>query len=168
MGSELITSNHYPDQPYHNEGEHHLRDLFVQEYLVDYDAEAACRRVGFIGPIATQYAKLFMQEPYVRRQIVKAEEEADISSPEAVQRTQSRIVHGLLREANYFGPDASPASRVSALNSLAKIYKLESMQTNEEEGTKGGVMVIGQVYDVDAWEVAAMDSQQRLKDDVKN
>ena len=37
-----------------------LRDLFVQEYIKDFDPFQACLRVGFQAAFAVEYAKKFM------------------------------------------------------------------------------------------------------------
>ena len=48
-----------------------LRDLFVQEYIKDFDPFQACLRVGFQAAFAVEYAKKFMGEAYVQRRITE-------------------------------------------------------------------------------------------------
>lgn len=111
-------------QPALTPAEKQLRDRFVTEYLDDYDAWAACLRVGFMKSVAFTYAQELMEDPYVRREIARREKEA-VSNPEQQKSNKQRQLEAWYnREANYRGPGASHAARVSAINSLAKIHKL--------------------------------------------
>lgn len=113
-------------QPALSPHEKQLRDRFVNEYLVDYDAWAACVRVGFIKSVAMTYASELMEDPYVRREISRLEKERVVTAADEKGKAtmHSQLESWYLREANYRGPGASHAARISALNSLAKIHKL--------------------------------------------
>jgi hypothetical protein len=136
-----------------------LRDLFVSEYLVDYDPLLACIRVGFNRQYAEQYSKKFMEEPYVQRKL----KELTYKVPEEEEDEESRdkrLVLTVLREAAQNGPFAS---RVAAASKLASILGLDKPSTNLLEVThKGGVMQVPGVSDISDWEQAAMASQQQL------
>ena len=99
-----------------------LRQRFVEEYLVDYDAHGACLRLGYAAQFADQYSKQFMLEPYVRKRISEREAELGISTEE--QQHRKRIVAGLYREAH--SRFNSGSARVAALTQLAKIIGIEA------------------------------------------
>lgn len=106
-----------------------LRDLFVSEYLKDYDALRAAQRCGFIKSIAAQYAEDLMNCPYVQKQIATAAEKMQ-QDPEAARKS---IKLGLLREAH--NPFSPAAARVAALAQLAKIEGMgvEKESTEDKE-----------------------------------
>lgn len=93
-----------------------LRDLFVAEYLKDFDPLQACIRVGFIHTFATQYAIQFMNEGYVRRQILhftrKPVKAADQDSEDRA------LLETTLKQAMQHGPYAS---RVAAGKAFAEL-----------------------------------------------
>ena len=105
-----------------------LRDLFVQEYIKDFDPFQACLRVGFQAAFAVEYAKRFMSEPYVLRRIAELQR----STPEnedAQSREDKALVLSVLRQAAQNGPYAS---RVQAAAKLASIYGLDRPDGGEE------------------------------------
>jgi len=99
-----------------------LRQRFVEEYLVDYDAFAAALRLGYAEQFAEQYSRQFMLEPYVRKRI--AEREAELGVVTEEQQHRKKIVAGLYREAH--SRFNSGAARVAALTQLAKIIGIEA------------------------------------------
>ncbi|CAM0077206.1 terminase small subunit [Vibrio phage K251 g3] len=159
-----------------------LRDRFIREYLRDYNAYAACVRIGFMDEVALENAKLYMEEPYVRRGIADAEgqrashlqteQDNDLSTlpegfvPHDLETDKQRIVSGLFREAFYKGAGASHASRVSALGKLADIYKLTKEEQTDDK-VASNVMVVPAIGSVDAWEGEASKQQAELKQTVK-
>lgn len=158
-----------------------LRDKFIAEYLRDYNSYAACVRIGYMDEVALETAKHFMEEPYVKCGIADAEasrakhlrstEDKDLSQlptnfvPHDEETDKQRIVSGLFREAFYKGPGATHNSRVSALSTLAKIYKLDK-QEEKDTGIKTNVMVVPAVGTVDDWEKMAANQQAELKKQV--
>jgi len=94
-----------------------LRDLFVAEYLKDFDAHAACLRVGFLSAFAVQYAQQFMQEGYVQRQITALTRQAPASAAEQ-EATDRALLENSYREAMQRGPYAS---RVAAGRAFAEL-----------------------------------------------
>lgn len=113
-------------QPSLSPTEKELRDRFVTQYLIDYNAWAACVRVGFIKSVALTYASELMEDPYVRREISKREQERSVVTADegAKAKMHSQLESWYLREANYMGAGASHSARIAALNSLSKIHKL--------------------------------------------
>ena len=110
-----------------SDNERALRDLFVQEYLVDYDPVAAALRCGFLGSFAGDYAKKFMDEPYVQQKLrdLQLDVPGNTADAETEEKTHRRkIVMALMREAhNKF---SSGAARVAALSRLSSIYGMEA------------------------------------------
>lgn len=114
-------------EPELNDQEKALRELFVQEYLKDFNTVQACLRVGFQAAFATEYAKRFIQEPYVQRRI--AELRVAAPSNEELQAQQDKaLVLSVLREEAQNGQSTS---RVAAARQLAAIYKMDQPDGSE-------------------------------------
>lgn len=160
------------------------RDKFVTEYIKDYNSYGAAIRIGFMDDLALEVAKTFLNEPYVQRALSQAENQRS-SMLQTVQddkenlnvlphgfvphdevMDKQRILSGLFREAFYKGPGAAHSSRVSALTTLAKIYKLDK-EENVEESVTTNVMVVPPVGSLNDWEAAAVEQQASLKQTVK-
>lgn len=154
------------DQRSYTPRELQLRERFVKEYLLDYDSIGAAVRVGYNRGIAKEYAVRFMDEPHVALLIKKYESQPDTEEDEEVER--KRIIAGLRREANYFGPGASASSRVAALSKLAHLKSMEPARTvkNELTGPEGsplaGTFVLPGLMTPDQWEAAAATQQEAL------
>jgi len=144
-----------------------LRDLFIKEYLIDYNGFAAALRCGFQSVMAGQYSQIFMDEPYVRQRISKIELEGEQGENETEQRNalKKKIMAGLVREAYYHGPGSSHAARVAALGRLSQITGLDVDKTGN--GITGGVMVVPGIAEVDEWENSASAQQERLQSDAQ-
>lgn len=137
---------------------------FVEQYLRDYDAVAACSRMGYAERFAEVNAATFMKAPYVAK-LIKDMEEDTAEDDDAEAEKQSRIIKaGLMREANYFGPGSSHSGRVAALAQLSKIHGMEQSKIDHQH--KGGVMLVpSTATDVEAWQAAAIDNQNELHTD---
>ena len=142
-----------------------LRDLFIKEYTVDFDAMAAAMRCGFTSVMAPQYAQQFMLEPYVKRRISHLSIHGEGNETEQREFNKKRIVAGLMREAHYNGPGSSHAARVAAFSRLAQILGLDAEQKNQ--GISGGVMVVPEIANVDDWENIAAAQQEKLRNDAQ-
>jgi hypothetical protein len=158
--------------PVLNYRERALRDLFVQEYLTDYDQFAAALRCGYAESYAREYAGKLMNEPYVRQKIRELEVlPEDEDNPE---KMKNYVVVGLRREANYRGSGASPSARVAALSKISSIYGLDAptRSKNEHTGPDGqalaGMLVIPGLMNMEEWAIAAEKQQTALiQDDSK-
>ena len=106
-----------------------LRQGFVEQYLVDYDAIGAAIRLGYQEAFAQQYAKQFLAEPYTLRLIKEKEAEFGILTEEDQHR--KKIVAGLYREAH--SRFNSGSARVAALTQLAKIIGIEAPVKTEQQ-----------------------------------
>ncbi len=106
-----------------------LRQRFVEQYLVDYDAYSAAIRLGYQEAFAQQYAKQFMSEPYTLNRIAEREAEMGILTEEDQHR--KKIVAGLYREAH--SRFNSGSARVAALTQLAKIIGIEAPVKTEQQ-----------------------------------
>lgn len=147
--------------------ERQVRDQFVVQYLIDYNSVAACIRLGFKEPYARMWGPKLMAESYVQRKLQEAINERKKEMDENPESEQSRIIEGLRREANYFGPGSSQAARVAALAHLAKLNNL-GVGTGNEGISTGGVMIVPVTADPADWQKLAMASQSKLKQDASN
>lgn len=145
-----------------------LRDHFVNEYLVDYDAKSAAIRVGYGSSYAHEMSVRLMQCPYVLQQISVKESTNEEESTEVMRK---RVIQGLIREANYKGPGCSPSARVAALAKLAEIQGLYAPTRSKTELTGpdgqplgGGVFVVPGICSVEDWEKMAAAQQAALVD----
>lgn len=105
--------------------EKRVRDLFVREYMVDFDPFLAALRMGFHKTFAAEYAGRFMGESYVQRKIKEAQQAGNPDDETTVVSNKQRIIAMLFREANNRGPGSSQAGRVAALSKLAQIHGLD-------------------------------------------
>lgn len=143
-----------------------LRDRFVREYLKDYDALGAAKRVGYTGMVAKEYAVRFMDEPYVIRKIdaLKATP-FDEMNEELMHKT---IKAGLYREANDRGMGSTQPARVAAWAHLARLSGMEpaTKVKNEITGADGaplaGAFVLPGIMTPEQWEAAAAKQQEDL------
>ena len=154
-----------------NAADTELRDLFVREFLFDFDPVAACLRCGFLESYAQQYAQQFMGESYVRKQIA---EQSKKGSPvgedkEKDEATKQHVLTSLFREANYRGPGASHGSRVAALAKIATIMGMDAPTKMEQTIThKGGVMAVPGIASIEDWEQKATENQSKLMSEAEN
>lgn len=149
--------------------EKQLRDLFINEYLVDYDVVGAAVRVGYGKSYAATFGARFMNEPYVMREIRRKEGLATNDSAEDKEAFKKRIIAGLVREANYRGPGASQSARVAALAKLASLNGMDPTirSATELTGKDGqplgaGTFVIPGIMTPEQWEQAAAAQQEAL------
>lgn len=157
--------NDYADEVDLSMRERALRDLFVKEYLVDFDSVSACMRCGFQSMMATQYAQRFMEEPYVQRKLAQEQMRVvEAGDDDRDSMEKQRIIAGLLREAHYRGPGSSHAARVAALGKLATIKGLDR-EAKVQPGDSSGVMQVPGIASLDEWENVAQQSQEKLAHD---
>lgn len=159
-GFQLPTELPQPDD--YSPREKALRDMFVSEYLIDFDQIAAAMRCGFNRQFAQEYARRFMEEPYVIKRIneirfmqmdPKKEEEFD----------KARIKTALMQEAHFHGPGSTHAGRVAALGKLATMYGMEAAKKIDATVQhRGGVMAVPGIASLDDWEKQASASQDAL------
>ena len=145
-------------EPGLSDSEKSLRDIFVREYLFDFNPLQAAIRCGFMSKFAEQYAANFMKEPYVLKRIAELKMDTD------EEANKQSIKAALLREAHYHGEDSSHSARVSALAKLSAIYGLDKSGEDGKGGT--GVMIVPVANESD-WENVAQSGQKQLKEDVR-
>lgn len=112
-----------------SESEKVLRDLFVDEYLKDFDPVQACVRVGFQFSFAIEFSVKFMREPYVLRRIAELTRETPDNEERQAKEDRSLVLN-VLRQAAQNGPFAS---RVQAASKLATILGMDK-QENVDAG----------------------------------
>lgn len=144
--------------------EKNVRDVFVRQYLYDYDSRAAVVRVGFSANYAEYYAEKFMSEPYVLRRILDQEQRQ--SHIEVTKKAKALVIRRLHEQANYKGPGASHAARITALSKLAQLYDMEP-EKKFDVSASSGVMVVPAMQSPKDWGEVAKDSQTKLKKKVK-
>lgn len=105
-----------------DEREQAVRDLFVNEYLKDFDAYRACIRMGFLAAFAVDQAKAFMQDGYVLRKV-------DYMTRSAVLDPDSDK-QAMLANLRWLAHNGTPASRASA----TKLY-MEAQGYIERDGS---------------------------------
>ena len=142
--------------------EKELRDRFVSEYILDFDAYAAAMRIGFGPSFAPTYAEKFLAEPYVQKRLVEFQTAMDADPKAEAELDRRRIRAALLREAHYRGPGSSHAARVSALAKLAQIRDMDA-PIKSQVHLLGGVMEVPGIANTESWEEAAVTSQMALK-----
>lgn len=143
------------------ESEKVIRDLFVTNYLIDYDPVKAAIRCGYEVEFATVFAERFMCESYTLRLILERERAAKTEAEEKrVSRSDIELVMGTLRDVAVNG---TYSARVRAANMLSLIYGLEDSKKIQTRAASG-VMVVPGIASVEDWEKEAMVAQQQLMD----
>lgn len=161
---ESSQSSHAPEL---TQAEMDLRDRFVKEYLTDYDAYKAAIRIGYAPAYAKDFAKRFMEEPYVLGKIRDAEggDTGDVD-PEVQKKM---VLAGLWREAKNYGPGSSQAARVAALSKISAFFGMDAPKTSKTEltGADGqplgsGVFVVPGMVTAEEWAAQAEKQQADL------
>lgn len=152
-------------EPELTERERALRDLFVNEYLVDYNEFRAAQRCGFQASFAKDYAIKFMNESYVQKRI-KAVEHGPIDGPSKDKYDKERVRAILMKEA--LDPSSTGSARVSAAAKLAVILGMDApTKTINENVNKGGVLMVPAIANLDDWQAIAQASQAKLVADAR-
>lgn len=159
-----------------SEPEMALRKKFVDEYLVDYNKNAAALRCGFSPMASQEYATRLWNDSYVQHLIAlrtykKQNDPNDEGAEEREkQQTRQQIIEALKREAFYKGPGSSQAARVAALSKLAAMFGLDKGALTGEDNDlpKGGVMVVPMMMSAEQWENTAKAAQAQLAQDTNN
>lgn len=140
------------------EQERALRDRFVDELIVDYDAVAACMRIGFSRTFAGPYAEQFIGEAYVQRRI-KLVEQRTLDPELSHDYDANRVRAVLMRWAHSsHGPTA-----VAAARQLCSVMGLDApTKIKQEIEHRGGVMMVPAIASLTDWEKTAVESQQKL------
>lgn len=137
-------------------------ELFVTEFVKDFNIKAAALRMGFEEWQASSKGSTFYNSPDVQKRI---REWLDEKGRESFY-TRERIMARLWEEANYYGRDASPSARVRAAEALAKMAGME-MPQKVDVTMHGGVMLVPAMGTTAEWTEAAAKAQQKLKEDVR-
>ncbi|UZT28670.1 terminase small subunit [Vibrio phage 033B] len=136
------------------------RMLFARSYIMCFNKTQAAREAGFGAP-DVKGSKL-SREPYTAALIRKLMDEIE----EEKIVTNKEVLFGLKKEAMN-EEDGSQMGRISAWSHLSKIKGMQQPDTQVNVNAGGGVMVVGEVQSVDEWEAQAAQSQQALKDSVR-
>lgn len=154
-------------QPELSENDVLLRREFVKFYMHSRDPIEACVKIGFAQPYATDFAKSFMDESFVQKEIQKAELQEE-TEEHKVNETK-RLKALLNKEATFYGQGANHGSRVSAIIHLMKLEGMEPVkETKVDISNSSGVMVVPALTTPDQWGEFAQESQNKLKSSVKD
>lgn len=151
-----------------NPREKAIRDLFVSEYMVDYDPIAAALRCGYQKQFAIEFSVKFMDEPYVQQKINEVKFQV-VDDKQELEYNKKRIKAALMVEAHYHGPGSSHAARVAALGRLAALNGMEAPKVTANLNIhRGGVMAVPGIASLDEWEAKASMSQDQLVEHARN
>lgn len=145
------------------------REVFVTEYLVDFDPIAAALRCGVPRLQAKAKAKLWMQDRVV---LCGIQEGVDKMLPEQIA-TPQRILAGLMRESRTAFLDGVRVQALTAahavLSDVKKQKKLDEKDENEKNKRKNGraVLMVPGTPALTDWEAAAREQQAKLKEKAK-
>lgn len=143
-------------------------EAFAREYVIDFDPVNAMVRSGLAtGDEGVTYftnrCGKILRNPYtlqaLKAIIGQVEKEKIVS--------RERILMGLLEEANYRGPGASPSARVAAWAKLAKLMGMELPDADPSRDNGGVILIPFADGGIEAWEAAAINQQAKLKADVR-
>lgn len=144
-----------------------MLDLFVDEYIVDFNPTNACIRAGFKVKFPYQKAQRLLREPYVQKKIWQVVENID----EKMLVSRKKVLGMLLREANFDAHGASHGARVAAIGKLATVLGMDqhniNIKGNINHNVRGGVMLVPLMPGTEEWEKLASNSQKQLKDDIR-
>lgn len=159
------------------------RDIFVREYLYDFNGANAWRRMmaevspddtrTFTPAQAAEHAYQLRNEPYVAARIKECIEGLEAAN----MISEQRILGMAIREAELQGIGAKHSARVSAIGMLMDYLNMTSKAKAVAQrvptggggnGLRGGVMVVPDVAGTaDEWEAAAAQAQAKLKEEVR-
>lgn len=151
-----------------NEEEMAIRYLFVHEYLQDHDPVSAARRCGFVEIVAKEYAIAFMQEPFVQKLLCQQK----LTIPENVEEDLALKEQQVMSMLTAIGSGNVHATspQVTALNIMSDILHLKTKYAPKQGGSllQSGVMEVPGLIPLEAWESASKQSQEQLKNEVRN
>jgi hypothetical protein len=160
---QLPTGDAY-DFSYLSEKAKSIYRLFVAEWIKDYNCVQAIARLGFHYEHPSVIGNKWLREPYVQHLVDKYVRESE----QECLVTRNAVVTALVREANYYGLDASQAGRVSALKGLMKVLGMDIIKTETNVNVNGGIMLVPLTGagTPQSWEQLAAPTQQALKSGV--
>lgn len=109
-----------------------VRDFFVQEYLKDHDAYRACIRIGFMANFAVDYARLFMADGYVLRQIAHMTRRT--VEPSEADRAE------MLENLRWLAHNGTPSSRAQATKTYMEVQGYLKREDEGEETRVGAIV----------------------------
>lgn len=141
-----------------------LFDDFIEQYMMDFDAYAACVRMGVERNIVVASVASYMSEGYVQREIYRRTVEDDKNPGLTLKRKKKLIEALLFKRAQMNGTDC-----VAALSKLCNILDMDgTTKIKADVHHRGGVMMVPAIASVDEWEKAATASQNKLMEDARH
>ena len=167
-GKSSVGQVNLPMTPHLTPENNPMMARFAEEYSKDFDATAACLRLGFNYQVAGQKGIEMLQEPVVQNYLDKGIN-AELDNPNLLRR---KVVRMYLREANYTGENSSHAARVAALARLEKTITERFLQAEDDKEASnadlGGVMVVPEMGRTESWGKRASASQAKLTASVRD
>lgn len=132
---------------------------FVKEFMVDRDGYAAALRTGVARINVKKTVSKWLGDSRVLRAIQQATDSMQIEDMISPQR----IIAGFMSVA--FDPAAPPAAKNTALRELAQIRKM--YEDPDDNKNRSGVMLVPVAGSIEEWAKMALQSQTRLKEEVR-
>lgn len=132
---------------------------FVKEFMVDRDGYAAALRTGVARINLKKTVTKWLSDPRILRAIQAATDSMSVDDMISPQR----IVAGFMAVA--FDPAAPPAAKNTALRELAIIRKMH--EDPDDEKNRAGVMLVPVAGSLEEWATMALQSQTKLKEEVR-
>lgn len=113
-----------------SEQEKALRDLFVNEYLKDFDPFQAALRLGFLHGFALEWGKKLFQESYVQREITRLTRKP-VDNASEQELADRALLENTYREAMQKGPFQSRVAAGRAFAAMKGWEKPDAAQDAE-------------------------------------
>lgn len=111
------------------EKEQLLRDHFVSQYLVDFDAFKACLRLGFQPTFATVHCNVLLNDGYVQRKLAFLRAKPVTPEQDAILKAECEET---LRVVMHRGSDSARVAAVREFNAMKGWSKPDVGATGEQ------------------------------------
>ena len=141
------------------------RERFIEEFLVDRDARAAGLRAGVAKVVLKKTVSAWMRDPAVLAEI---DLRTDALDPTKMIQPQ-RVIAGFQDiVASRFASHSAKNAALRELAKLARMYPEDNKKPGaDDERKRPAVMLMPADVPQENWEQSAMESQKRLKQDVR-
>lgn len=136
------------------------RDRYVDGLLAGMNKTDAALYAGFAPSVARREGSTLFREPYVMQRFTELREK--LTNDQLL--TRAELIINVKSIA--FNDRVNALSRIAASQLLAKVMGYEAPAKQQVEFL-GGVMIIPAPMSVDSWEQKAIESQNKLKEEVQ-
>lgn len=141
-----------------------VRDRFIEEYLLDRDGIAAALRAGVAKAQARRQVKRWLIDPEVIAEIDAA---TAMLNPDTMVSPQWVIANFQTIASSPFSSDTAKISALRELAKISKMYPEDKRKSEDDEPRKTNVLLMPADVPAEEWERQAMESQSRLKREVR-